>query len=416
MPVAYSYVRFSSAQQRLGASLARQLELARHYAHTHDLVLDEHSYKDMGISAFRSKNAVEGGLRAFIEAVEKGHVAKGSYLLIESLDRLSRDTVDVAVVHFMNLVSKGIVIVTLNTGDVYSTATLQENQGRLFMALGEMIRANNESATKSKRAHDAIKRRIARGELQMTRLPSWLRMSADRKSAVVIPAKAAIVRRIFDLAIKGYGGRPIARKLFEAGTPVLDDATEWRQSTISQLLKNPAAYGAFRPRIGRGTGTKYGDVQEDVFPAVVPKETWLRAQSIVKDRTNNKRAVSGRNPNNIFAGISRCAHCGRAIKFYPRRGHHFLRCVGAGDLKVCDGRIFPFTTAEAALVHELSHRGQHAVGASFFTEQGHKRDALRAQITELTEEQQKLLFEGLYALARTSFNGWSWRDCCRGFF
>src|SRR6266568_928047 len=110
MPTAYSYARFSSEKQKHGASLDRQLEAATAYAHKHSLVLDPSSYRDLGVSAFRSKN-VDGALGAFIEAVDAKRIPKGSYLLIESFDRLTRDSVDVALELVLSILRKGIIIV-----------------------------------------------------------------------------------------------------------------------------------------------------------------------------------------------------------------------------------------------------------------------------------------------------------------
>src|SRR5271155_4219153 len=96
MPLAFSYVRFSSDRQQHGSSVVRQLDAAQQYALAHGLTLDTSSYTDLGVSAFKSKNRVEGALGAFIQAVDDKKIPTGSYLLIESFDRLSRDTVDVA--------------------------------------------------------------------------------------------------------------------------------------------------------------------------------------------------------------------------------------------------------------------------------------------------------------------------------
>ena len=69
---AYSYVRFSTPSQAAGASLQRQAERAAKYALEHGLTLDtELNMKDLGVSAFRGKNARTGALGGFLEAVQK---------------------------------------------------------------------------------------------------------------------------------------------------------------------------------------------------------------------------------------------------------------------------------------------------------------------------------------------------------
>ena len=46
--------------------------------------------RDLGVSVFDSSNINKGGLGVFLKAIKKGRIKRGSYLLIESLDRLSR--------------------------------------------------------------------------------------------------------------------------------------------------------------------------------------------------------------------------------------------------------------------------------------------------------------------------------------
>jgi DNA invertase Pin-like site-specific DNA recombinase len=88
--IAYSYLRFSTSEQAHGDSRRRQLVLAERYAAAHGLTLDGRlSFRDLGVSAFRGRNARVDALSSFLEAIELGLVPRGSTLLIESLDRLA---------------------------------------------------------------------------------------------------------------------------------------------------------------------------------------------------------------------------------------------------------------------------------------------------------------------------------------
>ncbi len=78
---AYSYIRFSTPEQLKGDSLRRQLESSRKYALEHNLVLDE-SLRDLGVSAFKGKNATEGALKRFMELIDAGQVERGSILIL----------------------------------------------------------------------------------------------------------------------------------------------------------------------------------------------------------------------------------------------------------------------------------------------------------------------------------------------
>ena len=127
--VAYSYLRFSTPQQSAGDSSRRQSVMAEKYAQDHNLRLDLGlSFCDLGVSAYRGQNAKEGALRAFLEAIEHNLVPPNSYLLIESLDRLSRDRILVAQALFMQIIQAGVHIVTLTDQRCYSLESLNQNR------------------------------------------------------------------------------------------------------------------------------------------------------------------------------------------------------------------------------------------------------------------------------------------------
>lgn len=63
-PKLYSYVRFSSVKQREGNSLERQQDTALKIAARYNLELDTTAFHDLGMSAFKGKNAHEGSYRS----------------------------------------------------------------------------------------------------------------------------------------------------------------------------------------------------------------------------------------------------------------------------------------------------------------------------------------------------------------
>jgi DNA invertase Pin-like site-specific DNA recombinase len=91
----------SSQQQLKGDNLRRQLELSREYADRNDLLLDG-TLRDIGISAWAGDNIKDGALGRFVTMIKSGEVKRGSYLLVESLDRLSRRQVRFAAPPLLN--------------------------------------------------------------------------------------------------------------------------------------------------------------------------------------------------------------------------------------------------------------------------------------------------------------------------
>jgi DNA invertase Pin-like site-specific DNA recombinase len=159
-PRAYSYVRFSTPAQALGDSLARQMDKAAKYAAEHGLTLDtELNLRDLGVSAYRQSNAKKGALGEFLRAVADGYVARGSYLLIENMDRLTRDQIVGATGLFLQLISDGIVVVTLTNNEVFSQERFDREPWAMHLIVAELTRANQESARKSQLVGDAKRRK-----------------------------------------------------------------------------------------------------------------------------------------------------------------------------------------------------------------------------------------------------------------
>ena len=180
---AYSYLLFSTPEQQNGDSFRRQSSMAASYAGRHGLELDEElTFHDLGRSAFRGQNLAEAGrLADFLEAVHSGLVARGSVLLVEQLDRISRQSARKALRALESIVDAGVAVVTLNDERAYTATSLDEDPMDLLVAILTFMRANEESATKARRVKAAweAKRQAASTTLLTKRAPSWLKISAD---------------------------------------------------------------------------------------------------------------------------------------------------------------------------------------------------------------------------------------------
>ncbi|MGO9916300.1 MAG: recombinase family protein, partial [Isosphaeraceae bacterium] len=117
----FSYLRFSRAEQRHGSSTKRQTDLRESYCRRHNLVLDtSRMITDEGVSGYNGKNMAQGKLAAFLDLVKAGKIPAGSILLIESIDRFSRDQIIPARNALENLLLADIEVHTLQPERVYN--------------------------------------------------------------------------------------------------------------------------------------------------------------------------------------------------------------------------------------------------------------------------------------------------------
>ena len=338
--LAYSYLRFSTPEQAGGDSYRRQLGLARAYAARHGLVLDAGlSFRDLGMSAFRGRNAREGALRAFLDAVELGLVPRGSHLLVESLDRLSRDRVLAAQSLFLRIVEAGITIVTLIDERSYSAESLNRSPMDLIVSLVCMMRANEESATQSARLRAMwVRRREGmRTKPAGGKCPGWLRMDKVNGRFVERLREAELVRRVYAEAIAGLGHYQIARKLNGEAVPLYEHGNQrgkaWSPTYIRRLLTSPTVRGTFVPFLGERNehGRMLLRPQEPIhgyYPAVVDPATCAAVEQVQAARRRafpgarlaaERAALWGRAGRivpvaNILAGLGRCPLCGSIMQ------------------------------------------------------------------------------------------------------
>lgn len=372
---AYSYVRFSTPQQQEGASFQRQMDKAKKFALERGLTLDrELSMTDLGVSAYRGKNARTGALAGFLEAVHKGYVAQGSYLLVENIDRLSRDDFFEAQTLFQNLIVSGINVAVLATNEVYSYDRLKKQPYDIMYIVAEQIRANQESARKSHLIGDAKARKKKRliehgleGKPYTRQTPAWITWRDDEKRYELIRERADIVREMFERMAGGDGLTRIARDLNQRGVPTWGrsgnqrTADHWRTSYIRKVLTSTAPIGTFTPHTTTHDDTTRArrdepmEPVENLFPAVVDADTYWKVR-----RKLSTTASRGRNarqpPKSIVSGIVFCATCGHAVTRVAKGDYVYLLCSRA-NMRATEHpyQAVRYDTVEKAL-RENAHR------------------------------------------------------------
>lgn len=314
-PAVYSYTRFSDPRQGAGQSVERQTDLAARWAASRGLVLDASlSMHDEGLSAYHQKHIKAGALGVFLAAVEAGRIAPGSYLLVEQLDRLSRAAAHKAQSQLAAIIDAGIIVVTTNDGKEYSLESLRANPYDLVMSVVLMIRAHEESETKSKRVLASIRSLCERwqagtyrGLVRNGKDPAWLERVGDQWQ--IIPERVAAVQAGLDLYRQGYGAMPIVRELERAGLALTERGAAALQ--IYRLVRQHALAGDKELEVDGETFILSG-----YYPALLSRVEWNELQAMVEDRAKNRTHSS---PPGDFVhvltgmGVLQCGYCGSAL-------------------------------------------------------------------------------------------------------
>lgn len=339
-PTAYSYIRFSSTKQELGDSLRRQTELSNAYVKQHNLTLDTSlNLKDLGVSAFKKTNAEEGALSVFLDAIKSGKIKTGSYLLVESLDRISRAEVMSALEIFTSIINAGVTIVTLADNQVYSKETIKANWAQLIISISIMSRAHEESLMKAHRVKAAWKARKKNpnGKLITSRCPSWLEATPDKTKFTLKPNAKNIIKRLIKYSMDGMGTNTIAKRLNEEKIPTFTTTKQWCNSMVQRIFEKTALYGE--------ANFSDADPIQNYYPAIITKEEWLRLQA---SRSGRQHGGGGRRNNEVsslFSGLLKCGYCGESMrvsgytepanKTNPKRHHKYYVCAKGNEGRGC---------------------------------------------------------------------------------
>lgn len=335
MPIAYSYIRFSSKKQASGDSLNRQTQSAIKYIQNNpqlNLSLDTKlNMHDIGVSAYNSDNITKGNLGKFIEAISEGKIEVGSYLLVENLDRLSRNKISFAHQQFLEILNNGIIIVTLSDNKIFEADKL--NLTDLIVSLAIMSRAHEEQEIKGKRVHHAFeskKNKIINGESKIKLgkwTPSWLTLSDDKTSFHVDKERVKIINKIFEWSVEGFGTRKIIQKLEEEnikpfihkGIKVGRKPKRWHNGIIQRWFTDSRVLGHYTLKTDSGNS-----LIKDYFPQIVSNELFYRAMDARASRTVNGGGRKGKAYSNLFSKLAMCGYSTNT-KF---GGHH---CAGSDE-------------------------------------------------------------------------------------
>jgi hypothetical protein len=318
MKAAYSYTRFSSIGQKGNNSTDRQIEEGRAWYAEHiaplGIPLDE-TFTDSARSAYKGEHVGKhGDLGRFVAAIQSGAVSKGSILIAENLDRISRQGPKIGRKLLEKIVDEGVDVhvVTQEKKLTYGWENRQEDYS---VVDGELNRAFKESQRKSKIIKAGLKA-VKHKDGWAGVLPFWLQKidehgktikGSNGYTIVEIPEKADLVREIFRLAAQGLGSKRIMQDLDSRGIKC-----GIALGTVGEVLKNRAVLGEHQPLQYLETGTVPDGDPVMKFPRVIDQTLF----DMVAARLDSKKKVcadgkvrpatgshNSDRPDNLFEGL-----------------------------------------------------------------------------------------------------------------
>ena len=339
-------------------------------------------------------------------AVETGRVPRGSVLIVEAIDRLTREHLLDAFDMISSIIRGGVEIHTIEDGAIYSWESLDNGESR---RLAEKIdSARFFSQRLSRRLISAWTEKRTASAKPLTKMcPAWLRVEGGEYK--IIEERAAIVRRIFEQTASGIGRIALAKRLNQNNVPPFSqreqginrkDAklTMWHASYIQKIVENRAVLGFYQPHEKRTANNKkrvaVGD-ERLLYPQVVSFELWERAQTARAGRIK-RGGRRGKQYRNILSGFCYCGTCDGKMTYRNKGARHphldksdYLMCDTAIRGGACDNKkYYQYDRVEKAVLDTVI--GWHTYDASLFESSNNEENLIFAELGRLKQQIEKI--------------------------
>lgn len=381
MTDAYIYIRFSTARQEAGSSKERQLADCRAYIERMGW-REVEVIADLGRSAWKGSHLISGNLGKFAKRILAHEIPADSVLVVEELDRLSRQEARVALRWIEDVCDTGLQIASAQGNRIYNAKNLTENLLSIFEILMKAQAANEYPERLSRRVKASYENRLNAARESGSAIhsvgPAWLKPIGKRPDIVwePIPERVKVIREIFDMTLAGKAPWAIAREFNERGEPSFGKA-RWERTYIVNILRSPAIEGDYVVGEGKNSAPT-GEVLNGYYgDPIIPADVVREARAML----DRRRRGSGRNSgaiNNIFGQKIRCNECGGRMMTTGYKSR-YLVCYDANRGNVCTQRTtFKYHPFERGALDEILHL---ALDEKFFR-QAQKSNHLGLEIAE----------------------------------
>ena len=356
-----AYCRVSSDSEDQLHSFAAQVCYYANYEKQHSDIELVGIYADEGLSGTSMKNRTE--LQRLIQDCEHGKIDR---VITKSVSRFARNTHDLLQTVRL-LKSLGVTVLFEEQG--IDTAKLNSE---MFLTFPGMI-AQQESESISGNMRWSYKKRMESGEFNTCKTAYGFDMVDGE--LVVNEKEATVVRRIFDMYLKGIGKQRIADILNEEAVPKKHGEKIWNHTHITYILGNERYIGdallqkkystdtvPYKKLPNKGEKAQY--YVENAGPSIISKEIFDAAKMLSQKRMCVRRSSA----DHYLSKMLVCNKCGKTYRRLVNGGKHYW-ISSAPNYASCDCTNYRLReegvyTAFSLLIYKLKENKDTLIGSA----------------------------------------------------
>lgn len=271
-----------------------------------------------------------------MDRIENGEIERGDYIIVESIDRLTRQKLTDSVDLIQSILKKGVRLHTVFDNKTYSYDDPTRDLETLILVGVIAKRAHEESDTKSKRLKSAWvkKRDAAESNVIGKRCPYGFRYDEKAKTFVIVEEEAAEIRHVFSL-LKHVGVLECIKTINQYSK------RRWTRTSVLHLINNRSPIGALRLQRRKENGGRVLDrYVPGYFPKIIEESDFDAAIAAMKTRsTGQGQGRRTKHHFNIFRNAIQCHEhkCGMIFNLQKVGDKHYAYLVCANKAeRVCE--------------------------------------------------------------------------------
>ncbi len=281
-------------------------------------------------------------IQELISMVNEGKIGT---IIVKDLSRFGRNHIMVDFYREMVFPEKHVRFIAIMNN--YDSETRKSNEFDFLPFINIM----NEwyAQDTSNKIQTTFRARMAEGKRCSGSVPyGYYRKKGDKQTLYVDPESSAVVKRIFNLVACGVGVKAVSDILSEENILIpsayselyhpeavknhsYHSPTTWNMHTVSTIIKRREYMGDtvlrktisedFRTKRRREANEDEQFIFENTHEAIVDRETWELANSLLKKKSRRKKCANGTYSHRL-SGLLYCADCGRRLTYRSPYSQH----------------------------------------------------------------------------------------------